>query len=466
VAQCPPGVECAGAAAGRFAQRTGEDVIKDPTDWFEDLTVHVDDEEIVETAAAMEPTLVYAGSKATAGAWMALMGILGGAFGAVTLSPAIREGWAPFVAYLAAALIVIRGVHPLTVRLFGTAVAWLAVSALFWGFAQGAVAVLGARVDSRLLGYGISAGLGALVGLLYGSLNPGVVRREDIWLTVALPLAPLSSSLATYLLRNNPGSVDSIVTSAAAGALAGGLFLVVMGALLARLWNEAHGLGRMGLLFLHNDNYAAKAVAYLDRAIAIAPNDAELYNLRGIAWSKLNESSRAEADWRKVAELSPGDPEPLMNRGVNFLRQGSLDQAIEALQGVLTIAPDHATAHSNLGSALERRGELDRAIEHYDRAIVLVPKYSKAFSNRGYAHFLKGNHQQALEDCERAIDLEPRLAMAHVNRGHALAALGQHDAAAASFRSALELEPDPAVKDEALRAYERLQGTASGDGAP
>ena len=441
-------------------------MIKDPTDWFEDLNVHVDDEEIVSTAAALEPTLVYSGSKVTAGAWMALMGIIGGVFGAATLSPALRAGWPLFIAYLVAALILIRGVHPLTVRLFGTAVAWLAVLAVFWGFAQGAAAVLGARVASPLLGYGLGAGGGAFVGLLYGSLNPGVVRREDIWLMVALPLAPLSSALATYLLRNTPGSVDSIVMSAAAGALAGGLFLVVMGALLARLWDEAHGLGRMGLLFLHNDNYAAKAVAYLDRAIAIAPKDAELYNLRGIARSKLNDLSRAEADWRKVTELSPADPEPLMNRGVHFLRQGSLEQAIAALQGVVAIAPDQATAHSNLGSALERRGDLDRAIEHYDRAIAIRPRYPNAYSNRGYAHFRKGSYQRALEDCDRAIDLEPRLAMAHVNRGHALAALGQRDAAAASFRSALELEPDPAVKDEALRAYERLQGTASGDGAP
>jgi len=433
-------------------------VIKDPTDWFDDLTVHLDDEDIVSTATALEPTLVYAGSKVTAAAWMALMGILGGVFGAVTLTPALRAGWPVFIGYLVAVAIVIRGAHPLTVRLFGPAVAWLAVLALFWGSILGAVAMLGALVASPLLGYGLSAGLGAFVGLLYGSLNPGVVRREDVWVMVALPLAPVSSVLATRLLRGSPGAADSLTVSAVAGGLAGGLFLVGMGAVLARLWDEAHGLGRMGLLFLHNDNYAAKAVSYLDRAIALAPNNPALLNLRGIAWSKLNDLSRAEADWRKVSELSPGDPEPLMNRGVHFLRQGSLDQAIAALEGVVAIAPDHATAHSNLGSALEQHGELDRAIEHYDRAIAITPRYAKAYSNRGYAHFRKGNYAQAIADCERAIAIEPELDMAHVNRGHALAALGQRDAAVASFRDALELEPAPEVRDEALRAYEKLHG--------
>jgi Flp pilus assembly protein TadD len=433
-------------------------VIRDPTDWFDDLSVHLDDEDIVSTAAALEPTLVYAGSKTTASAWMALMGTVGGVFGAVTFSPALRAGWPVFIGYLVAVAIVIRGVHPLTVRLFGSAVAWLAVLALFWGSIQGAVAVLGASVASPLLGYGLSAGLGAFVGLLYGSLNPGVVRREDVWVMVALPVAPVSSTLATLLLRRSPGAADSIGLSAAAGALGGGLFLVLMGAVLVRLWDEAHGLRRMGLLFLHNDNYAAKAVAYLDRAIAIAPSNAELFNLRGIAWSKLNDLPRAEADWRKVVELSPSDPEPLMNRGVHFLRQGALDQAIATLERVVAIAPDHATAHSNLGSALERRGEMDRAIEHYDRAIAIKPQYSKAYSNRAYAYFRKGNYRQAIEDCEQAIALEPALAMAHLNRGHALAALGQRDAAIASFRDALELEPSPEVRDEALRAYEKLHG--------
>jgi Flp pilus assembly protein TadD len=438
--------------------------VKDPTAWFDDLTVHLDDESLAETAAAMEPTLVYSGSKTAAGAWMAFVGAVGGAFGAMTLSPAIREGWLVFIGYLVAALILIRGVHPLTVRLLGKAVAWLAVLALFWAFALGAVAVVGARIGSPLLGYGVAAAVGCFVGLLYGSLNPGVVRKEDAWMMVALPLAPLSATLATLLLRHTPGGVDSLATSAATGALAGGLFIGVMGALLARLWDEAHGLGRMGLLYLHNDNYAAKAVAYLDRAIAIAPDDAQLYNLRGIAWSKLKDTARAEADWRKVAELSPGDPEPLLNRGVDFLRQGLLDQAIQALEAALAIAPDHATAHSNLGSALERRGDLDRAIQHCERAIAKVPDYSKAYSNRGYAYFRKGDYGRALEDCERAIALEPGLAMAHVNRGHVLAVLGRRDDALVSFRAALDLDADPAVHNEALRACERLDAAASSDG--
>lgn len=430
---------------------------------MDDLTVFLDDEELTQTAADLEPTLVYGGSKAAAGAWVALVGVLAGTFGAVTLSPEIRRSAFVFVGYLLGAVLLLRGLHPLAVRVLDKPVAWLAGLAFFWAFLLGFFAVMGASIDSVIWGYVLSCGAGLFIGLMHGSLNPGVVRREDAWLLTSLPLAAVSAALATYLLRSMPA--HSLAGTALAGAIAGSLFMLPMGALLAHLWDEAHGLGRMGLLFLHNDNFAPKAVAYLDRAIALAPRDAQLYNLRGIAWSKMGEPDRASADWRKVTELSPRDPEPSMNRGIDFLRRGALDQAIEALQAALAIDPDHAKAHSNLGAAYERRGDLGCAIEHYNRAIALVPDYANAYSNRGYAYFRKGDYHRALEDCERAIALDRELGMAYVNRGHALSALGRPQEAADSYRSAIDLGSEPSVREEALRGLEGL-AAADGDDKP
>ena len=57
------------------------------------------------------------------------------------------------------------------------------------------------------------------------------------------------------------------------GAAVAGIYTIVMSIVLVRQWDDAHALGRMGLLYLHNDNFAPKAMAYLDRAIAMSPND-------------------------------------------------------------------------------------------------------------------------------------------------------------------------------------------------
>src|SRR5262245_14130637 len=142
--------------------------VKDPTAWLQDLEFYMDDENLADTAEAMEPTLLYGGSKAAAGAWLAFVGIIGGAFGGVTVSPAVRTP-APFAVYLIGAALLLRGLHPLTVRLLGRAIGWVAMFGFFWVALLGFFAVLGARMESRLAAYGISVGVGAFIGMMYGA---------------------------------------------------------------------------------------------------------------------------------------------------------------------------------------------------------------------------------------------------------------------------------------------------------
>jgi tetratricopeptide (TPR) repeat protein len=427
--------------------------MKDPTEWMNDPTFYMDDSSLADTAATIEPTLLYGGSKAAAGAWIGLAGIVGGAFGGITLSPAIRQPLA-FIGYLVAAVLVVRGVHLLTVRLLGTAVGWLAGLAMFWTVLLGLSAVLGARVDAALWAYAISLGCGGFIGLMYGAITPGVTRREDLWMITALPLAPLASGLATYVLRRTPGLADSLEGAALAGAIAGGLLAVPMGALLARVWDEAEGLGQMGLLYLHNPNFAPKAIAYFDRAIAVDPHHGHYYSLRGVAWSRMDDPERATADWDKASALSPDDPEPYLNRGTHLLERGAVTEAIASFEAALERAPASGKVQRALGSAWARQGNLDRAIEHYDRAITLAADDARAYVSRGYAFSRKGDLAQALRDCERAVALAPELGLAHVSRGDVLAALGHADAAAEAYRDALDLEPEPSVRQQALRGLE------------
>ena len=87
-----------------------------------------------------------------------------------------------------------------------------------------------------------------------------------------------------------------------------------MAVLTAMISTRANGLAKMATLYLHNENFTAKAIEYLDEAIALSPRSADLYNLRGIAYSKLGDGDRADADFKKVTELiaarrrSPHEP--------------------------------------------------------------------------------------------------------------------------------------------------------------
>jgi tetratricopeptide (TPR) repeat protein len=345
---------------------------------------------------------------------------------------------------------------PLSTRLLGPTVAWQAVLAFFWSFLLAMVAVLGARIETVWLSYAVSVSGGLFIGLMYGSLAPGVVRNEDAWTIAALPLGGLSTWSATALQRAFYASANPPWSEAFVGTMAASVFMLPMAVLMAMLSSKSNGLAKMAMLYLHNENFTAKAIEYLDQAIALSPRSADLYNLRGIAYSKSGDGDRADADFRKVTELSSSAAEAHMNRGVDFLRQGDFDRSIEALKHATTVNPKLAMAFSNLGTAYQKKGDLDAAIESYNRAITLRAKYPIAFANRAYAYHLKGEHDLAIADATHAIKLDARLPMAHTNLGHALAAKGDAILAARSYRRALALNPDPTVAEETLKALEQL----------
>jgi tetratricopeptide (TPR) repeat protein len=430
--------------------------MRDPTDWFDDLSVHVEDEELLAHAAALEPTLLHGGSRIGAAAWMMLVSAIAGAFGGFTFSHEVRSSWPIFILYLFVGAVLLRGLSPLSTRLLGPTAAWQAVFAFFWSALLAIVAVLAARIDTVWLSNTVSVGIGLFIGLMYSSLHAGPIRKEDAWLLAALPLGALATWSATALQRAFDASASPPWSEAFVGTMAASVFIVPMGVLTALTSSRSNGLAKMATVYLHNDNFTAKAIQYLDEAIALSPRSADLYNLRGIAHSKAGDGARADADFRKVTELSPRAAEAHMNRGVDFLMQGHFDRSIDALKIATTINPKLATAFSNLGTAYQKKGDLDAAIENYTSAINLRPKYAIAFSNRAYSYYLKGEHDRAIVDATHAVELDPRLPVAHTNLGHALAGKGDAGMAARSYRRALALDPDHKVAEETLEALEGL----------
>jgi Flp pilus assembly protein TadD len=429
---------------------------RDIADWIDDLSVHIDDEELLEHAAVLEPTVLHDGSRIGGMLWIIVVSAIAGAFGGFTFGDAVRSSWSVFIPYLVSGALLLRVLKPLSTRLLGDAVAWQAVMAFFWAFLLAMVSVLGGRIETAWLGYTVSVGGGVFIGLMYGSLNPGFITGRDAWMMAALPLGAFSTWSATGLQRAFYATENPPWSEAFVGTMAASVFMVPMAALTAMLSTRSNGLAKMATLYLHNEHFTAKAIEYLDEAIALSPRSADLHNLRGIAHSKAGDGERADADFRKVSELSPRAAEAHMNRGIDFMRQGDFDRSIEALTYATTVNPKLATAFSNLGTAYQKKGDLDAAVESYNRAIALRAKYPIAFSNRAYTHYLKGEHDLAIADASHAIALDARLPVAHTNLGHALAAKGDAVMAARSYRRALALDPDHTVAEETLLSLEKL----------
>ena len=161
-----------------------------------------------------------------------------------------------------------------------------------------------------------------------------------------------------------------------------------------------------------------KAIEYLNNAIKLQPNHANVYNNRGIAYASLGQYQLAIDDYNKAIRLEPDHASAYNNRGNAYANLGQHQQAIDDFNHVLRLEPNHASAYNNRGIAYFKLGQYKRAIVDYNKALRLEPDHANAYNNRGNAYFKLGQYKLAIDDYNKAIQLKPD-DVAYYNRGNA-----------------------------------------------
>ena len=150
-----------------------------------------------------------------------------------------------------------------------------------------------------------------------------------------------------------------------------------------------------------------RALAELDAAIRLAPDDAAAYEARAFARLKVRDFRGAIADCDSALRLDPGLTNAYFHRGSAFngLASGaeaapssmSSSAASRASPGPITIAPRVAM---NLG-------DLDGAVADFDLAIELNPEVPLFYGERALALAMRGEPGRALADVEKALRSAP-----------------------------------------------------------
>ena len=132
-----------------------------------------------------------------------------------------------------------------------------------------------------------------------GSFGSGFMKREEVWMLTSLPLGAFAAWSATSLQRAFQASTSPPWSEAYVGTMAACVVMVPLAVLMAMLSSRSAGLAKMATLYLHNQNFTAKAIEYLDQAIggvaqvvllseagatSVAPRDGTL--LWGHAWKQ------------------------------------------------------------------------------------------------------------------------------------------------------------------------------------
>ncbi len=167
----------------------------------------------------------------------------------------------------------------------------------------------------------------------------------------------------------------------------------------------------LGDFYRADERYAESVKAY-DKAISLykAPQDARwcAYYTRGIAFERLDEWDKAEADFRKALELSPGQPQVLNYLGYSLVEMHTkLDEALGMIEQAVATSPNSGHIVDSLGWVLFRLGRYEEAAAHLERAAELMPVDPIVNDHLGDGYWAVGRKIEARFQWHRALSFDP-----------------------------------------------------------
>ena len=198
----------------------------------------------------------------------------------------------------------------------------------------------------------------------------------------------------------------------------------------------------LGIAEYEKGNYQS-AIKYYNKGLTATPDDACLYNDRGLAFYELIKYDEAITDFNKAIELRPGFSEAFFNRGRTHWRKGGynktgfLDKAVSDFTKVIESTPDDMEAYYNRGLAYS-------SYMHWHKKKITDTKRS-GFTPEATYSFVK-----ALFDFQKVIDSNsPWSALAIAGKANLFYRHANWEVAIMEYKKAIER------KDEIIKVVGR-----------
>jgi tetratricopeptide (TPR) repeat protein len=126
-------------------------------------------------------------------------------------------------------------------------------------------------------------------------------------------------------------------------------------------------------LKLMAEGRAPLALEHFERAIALAPDRAEVHNNIAVLLDGMGERERALAHILQAAALTPDNGPIRINCAIGLLGAGQPRESLPHFEAALRLLPDDPLIRINYGTALLQVGRPRAAIEQLERALTLDP---------------------------------------------------------------------------------------------
>ena len=141
---------------------------------------------------------------------------------------------------------------------------------------------------------------------------------------------------------------------------------------------EAPLLLNLRAYWLEGQGRPADALADLQRASELAPQDPVILNALGLCLAKLGRTDEAYVAFRQCAELAPQFGPAHFNCGWTLEELGELDRARQAFEAAARLDPRGADPYGRLAALAARRGQWDAARAHAETALARAPDHPAA----------------------------------------------------------------------------------------
>ena len=167
----------------------------------------------------------------------------------------------------------------------------------------------------------------------------------------------------------------------------------------------------LGDVFRRDEQYAEAAAAYdiaVGRIETVEYRHWRLFYVRGIAFERLGEWPKAEADFKRALELEPDQPLVLNYLGYSWVEQlHNLDEAKSMIEKAVELRPDDGYIVDSLGWVAYRLGDFEEAVHQLERAVELVAGDPIINDHLGDAYWQVGRVNEARFQWRRVLTLKP-----------------------------------------------------------
>ncbi len=180
-------------------------------------------------------------------------------------------------------------------------------------------------------------------------------------------------------------------------------------------------------------------------AIALKP-EAQTLNSRSKLYFDISGNSKdtlmlALADLNRAIGLKPNDGEFLINRGAMYAKLGDFDKALASLNEGLKIKPDHISGYLNRSLIYNLKNEHLNAIKDFDQYLNYDPYKANIIFERGVQKRMLNDINGSISDYNRAIELgdEVNIGVFYYERAYSNFILKNIDKAKADYKMAVSL---------------------------